>query len=194
MAIVAASVVLAVALSGCLGPLEVLVQGSGPSNIPQQFDDSRVPASIRSDVASLFPEYKIVDAEIGSDDVIVTLSHRSRPLYMTEQWDRTSVAGSPKAAWLRTTRELGGFDLADKSDPRTRTFLDFFVGLHPDGEYILNGMTPELYPADYSDLAPREFEANLFPVRSTPDLFGSHTVAETERYIYDPKTSHWSRR
>jgi len=179
-------------ISGCLGPLGTLLfEGTGSSNIPPQFDVSAVPASIRSDVASTFPDYEVVDAQVGDDDVILTLSHLTRRFFMTEQYDRSSPRGQKPVRWTRNDEGLEGIDFADRTDPRARSFVEFFVALHPEGDYIFDGLMQTGWRDDFDD-----YEASLFPMRATPVAFGlvQSSVAHTERYRYDHQTSEWSER
>ncbi len=159
-----------------------------------------VPDSLRSQVASDFPEFEVVEEQgtsatganapgLTEQDVIFTLRHKTMPFYLTQQYDRTFEQDETPPEWALNTTDaemMGAPTFAGELDDRTASFIEFFTERYPDGEYIFQGASPEGVSSE------GHLEAWLFP-REEPESFGcSASYGRTEAYDYDASTNTWT--
>jgi len=177
-------------LAACQNPLTLGLMGEPPTTVPADFDTSVVPAAIRADVARVLPDYRIVEAGVGDEDVSLTLRHRDRVFYFSDQYDRVSKPGVTPVRWKRTAGEAWDLDFAQADNPRVSGFVDFFEDRYPDGEFIFDGVLESSVTSGVETC-----EVNIFPMRSESDGFGCYSAfAENETYRYHRATRTWTAR
>lgn len=163
-------------------------------------DELVVPPAVRSQVASDFPDFVVIDAQgstvtgagganLVEQDVIFTLKTRSGDFYMTQQYNQVYPAGHKPPGWKLSSQaedEFGAPNLRGRLDAKAVAFVDAFSRQHPGGTYVYNGASAPVEPGSHS------FEAWVYPRQMSDSNGCSASYGRSETYTWDPASRSWS--
>lgn len=184
---VVALLVAALLLPGCIGP-GVWVSVGGPREFDAAFDASTISASIRSSIASDFPDYRIIDGSVDEQDALLTLSSTVTTFTLDVDYRNPKAYGEGPGSYYYGVGDAGDLDMRDTASPQVSSLIAYFAKRYPAGDYVFQGTRQENPESDGTTYMVGVYRMHI---AGTPAPVGTDAPRE-QSWHYDPIAKAWS--